>query len=206
MVKGLIGKKVGMSHVFNSEGDMIPVTVIEVQESVISQVKTKKEDGYDAVQVATFNVKESKLSKAEKIHFEKKGITTPKKYIKEFKFIESAPEVGKVIQITDVFKELDVVKVTGTSKGKGFQGVIKKHGFHGGPMAHGSRNHRHPGSIGACATPSRVFKGTKLPGRTGGVKSTVRNLKIVKINENFLFVSGSVPGSYKSLVTIERQK
>lgn len=205
MVKGLIGKKIGMSHLFNADGDMIPVTVIQVQDSVISQVKTKKSDGYDAVQVATIDVKQSKITKAEKFHFEKKGIATPKKYIKEFTCIEAAPEVGTVIKAADVFKESDVVKVTGMSKGKGFQGVVKRHGFHGGPMAHGSRNHRHPGSIGACATPSRVFKGTKLPGRTGGEKSTVRNLKIMKITDNFVFISGSVPGSNQSLVTIQRQ-
>ncbi|MCB1191000.1 MAG: 50S ribosomal protein L3 [Leptospiraceae bacterium] len=206
MTKGLIGKKIGMSQVYSEDGRLIPVTILEIGPCSVSQVRTKEKDGYTAVQLAYGDVKESKLSKAEFSHLSSKSIS-PKRYLQEFALEgEGLPEEGSLLKITDIFKTKDVVKVSAISKGKGFQGVIKRHGFHGGPGKHGSRNHRHPGSIGACSTPSRVFKGVKLPGRMGGGKATIINLKIIKIleKENILMVSGSVPGNAKGILTIEK--
>ncbi|MCB1178387.1 MAG: 50S ribosomal protein L3 [Leptospiraceae bacterium] len=205
MTRGLIGKKLGMSHLYSDNGDVIPVTVLEVGPCSVSQVKTPEKDGYMAVQLAFGEIKPSRISKPERIHLEKSGIT-PKRHLKEFKVEGDAPEIGTTINILDVFKELDDVKVTGISKGKGFQGVVKRHGHHGGPGGHGSRFHRHPGSMGAGSTPSRIFKGVKLPGRTGGEKKSVKKLKILKIiqDQNLLIVAGSIPGNNKSLITIEK--
>lgn len=205
MTRGLIGRKIGMSRVYKDNGDMVPVTVIEVGPCSVSQVKTPEKDGYYAVQLAYGDVKEKNLTKPEVEHLKKNGIT-PKRHLKEFRLEGDAPSIGSTINIADVFKELDDIKVTGTTKGKGFQGVVKKYGFHGGPQAHGSRFHRHPGSSGANSTPSRIFKGVKRPGRMGAIQKSVKTLKIMKIfiNENIILVSGSVPGSNKSLVTIEK--
>jgi large subunit ribosomal protein L3 len=205
MTRGLIGKKVGMSHVYSDNGDVIPVTVIEVGPCSVSQVKTPEKDGYYAVQLAYGDVKENRISKPERVHLEKNGIA-PKRHLKEFKLEGDAPNVGATISVTDVFKELDDVKVTGITKGKGFQGVVKRHGHHGGPGGHGSRFHKHPGSMGAGTTPARIFKGVKLPGRMGGVQKSVKKLKVIKIieNKNLLIVAGSVPGNNKGLVTIEK--
>jgi large subunit ribosomal protein L3 len=205
MTRGLIGKKIGMSHLYSETGDVIPVTVLEVGPCSVSQIKTPEKDGYYAVQLAYGDVKESRISKPERMHLAKNGIS-PKRHLKEFKVDGEAPNLGATIVITDVFKELDYVKVTGITKGKGFQGVVKRHGHHGGPAAHGSRFHNHPGSMGAGTTPARIFKGVKLPGRTGGVKKSVKKLKILKIiqDKNLLIVSGSVPGNNKGLVTIEK--
>jgi large subunit ribosomal protein L3 len=205
MTRGLIGRKIGMSHVYSETGDVIPVTVLEVGPCSVSQVKTPDRDGYLSIQLAYGDVKESKLSKPERLHLAKNGIP-PKRYLKEFKIEGDAPSIGSTVSILDVFKELDTVKVTGISKGKGFQGVVKKHGHHGGPGAHGSRFHKHPGSSGAGTTPARIFKGTKYPGRTGSDQRTVKNLKIIKIlqDENLLLVSGSVPGNNRSLISIEK--
>ncbi len=203
MTKGLIGKKLGMSHVYADNGNMIPVTVIEVGPCFVSQVKTVETDGYSAVQLAFGNTKETQLSKPEVSHLAKNNIS-PKRYLKEFELTGDAPSAGS--EIADIFKDNDIVKVTGISKGKGYQGVVKRHGHSGGPAAHGSRFHRHPGSMGANSTPSRVFKGVKLPGRAGSLKTSIKNLKIVKVYEdkNILLVSGSVPGPEKSIITIEK--
>lgn len=205
MTKGLIGKKLGMSHVYADNGNMIPVTVIEVGPCFVSQVKTVETDGYSAVQLAFGNTKETQLSKPEVSHLAKNNIS-PKRYLKEFELTGDAPSAGSEIKIADIFKDNDIVKVTGISKGKGYQGVVKRHGHSGGPAAHGSRFHRHPGSMGANSTPSRVFKGVKLPGRAGSLKTSIKNLKIVKVYEdkNILLVSGSVPGPEKSIITIEK--
>ncbi|MDX1960305.1 MAG: 50S ribosomal protein L3 [Leptospiraceae bacterium] len=205
MTTGLIGRKIGMSRVYKDNGDMVPVTVIQVGPCSVSQVKTPEKDGYYAVQLAYGDVKEKNLSKPEMEHLKKNGIS-PKRHLKEFKIDGDAPALGSTISVTDVFKELDNIKVTGTTKGKGFQGVVKRFGHAGGPQAHGSRFHRHPGSSGANSTPSRIFKGVKRPGRMGSIQKTVKELKIVKIftDENIILVSGSVPGSNKSLVTVEK--
>jgi large subunit ribosomal protein L3 len=206
MTKGLIGKKLGMSHIYSDNGDVIPVTVLEVGPCSVSQIKTPEKDGYLAVQLAYGDTKPTRISKPERLHLEKNGIA-PKRHLKEFKLEgDAAPNLGATVNILDVFKELDDVKVTGITKGKGFQGVVKRHGHHGGPAAHGSRFHRHPGSMGAGTTPARIFKGVKLPGRTGGEKRSVQKLKILRIisDKNLLIVSGSVPGNNKSLITIEK--
>lgn len=205
MTKGLIGKKLGMSHIYADNGNMIPVTVIEVGPCYVSQIKTVESDGYSAVQLAFGNARETQLSKAEVTHLAKNNIS-PKRYLKEFALTGDAPAAGSEIKIADIFKDNDRVKVTGISKGKGYQGVVKRHGHSGGPAAHGSRFHRHPGSMGANSTPSRVFKGVKLPGRTGSIKTSIKNLKVVKVYEdkNILLVSGSIPGPEKSIITIEK--
>ncbi|MBK8395814.1 MAG: 50S ribosomal protein L3 [Leptospiraceae bacterium] len=205
MTKGLIGKKLGMSHIYADNGNMIPVTVIEVGPCFVSQVKTVETDGYSAVQLAFGSTRETQLTKPEVSHLAKNNIS-PKRYLKEFELTGDAPAAGSEIKIADIFKDNDVVKVTGISKGKGFQGVVKRHGHAGGPAGHGSRFHRHPGSMGANSTPSRVFKGIKLPGRTGSLKTSIKNLKVVKVYEdkNILLVSGSVPGPEKSIITIEK--
>ncbi len=205
MTKGLIGRKLGMSHIYADNGNMIPVTVLEVGPCFVSQVKTVEKDGYVSVQLSYGKVKETQITKPEKSHLAKNNLE-PMRYLKEFQVDGDVPEAGLEIKIADIFKNDDVVKITGISKGKGNQGVVKRHGFAGGPGAHGSRFHRHPGSMGANSTPSRVFKGMKLPGRMGGAKSTIKNLKVVKIFEdkNILLVSGSIPGPEKSIVTIEK--
>ncbi len=205
MTKGLIGKKLGMSHIYADNGNMIPVTVIEVGPCFVSQVKTVETDGYSAVQLAFGNTRETQLTKPEVSHLAKNNIS-PMRYLKEFELTGDAPAAGSEIKIADIFKDNDVVKVTGISKGKGFQGVVKRYGHRGGPAAHGSRFHRAPGSMGANSTPSRVFKGIKLPGRMGSAKTSIKNLKIVKVYEdkNILLISGSVPGPEKSIITIEK--
>lgn len=194
-----------MTQIFTEAGDMLPVTALELGPCSVSQVKTLEKDGYSAIQLSYGEVKPEQISSPELKHLSKNQIE-PKRFLKEFRFGEEGPKAGDTLQVADIFAISDKVKVTGVSKGKGFQGVVKRHGHHGGPMAHGSRNHRLPGSIGACATPSRVFKGLKLPGRAGGLKTAVSNLKIVKIipESNLIFVSGCIPGPSKSLVTVEK--
>lgn len=206
MAKGLIGEKVGMTQVFDAEGNMIPVTVLRVGPCAVSQIKTQAKDGYDAVQLAFGAKKQKSANKAEAGHFAKAGISEPKKVVREFRNYGEEITLGSELKASDVFQVNDKVKVSGVSKGKGFQGVVKRHGFAGGPETHGSRFQRHPGSIGANSTPSRVFKGMKMGGRMGSDNSTLRNLKVVKISEadNLLFVTGSVPGSDTSIVTIEK--
>ncbi|MCT6924330.1 MULTISPECIES: 50S ribosomal protein L3 [Bacillales] len=203
MAKGILGRKIGMTQVFAENGDLIPVTVIEAAPNVVLQKKTAETDGYEAIQVG-FEDKRVKLSnKPEQGHVAKAN-TAPKRFIREFRNVNVAEyEVGQEVKV-EIFAEGDVIDVTGVSKGKGFQGVIKRHGQSRGPMAHGSRYHRRPGSMGPVA-PNRVFKQKKLPGQMGGNVVTIQNLEIVKVDaeRNLLLVKGNVPGSKKSLVTVK---
>lgn len=203
MAKGILGRKIGMTQVFAENGDLIPVTVIEAAPNVVLQKKTVETDGYEAVQIG-FDDKREKLSnKPEKGHVAKAN-TTPKRFIREIRDVNLAEyEVGQEVKV-EIFAEGDVVDVTGVTKGKGFQGVIKRHGQSRGPMAHGSRYHRRPGSMGPVA-PNRVFKQKRLPGQMGGNTVTIQNLTIVKIDaeRNLLLIKGNVPGSRKALVTVK---
>ena len=201
MTKGILGKKVGMTQIFTEAGELIPVTVIEATPNVVLQVKTVETDGYNAIQVGFDDKREVLSNKPAKGHVAKAN-TAPKRFIREFKNVEGL-EVGAEITV-ETFAAGDVVDVTGTSKGKGFQGVIKRHGQSRGPMAHGSRYHRRPGSMGPVA-PNRVFKGKALPGQMGGVTVTTQNLEIVSVDvENgLILVKGCIPGSKKSFVKIQ---
>lgn len=203
MAKGILGRKVGMTQVFAENGDLIPVTVIEATPNVVLQKKTVETDGYEAIQVG-FEDKRVKLSnKPEQGHVAKAN-TAPKRFIREFRNVNVEEyEVGQEVKV-EIFAEGDVVDVTGVTKGKGFQGVIKRHGQSRGPMAHGSRYHRRPGSMGPVA-PNRVFKQKKLPGQMGGNVVTIQNIEIVKVDveRNLLLVKGNVPGSRKALVTVK---
>ena len=203
MTKGILGKKVGMTQIFTESGELIPVTVIEATPNVVLQLKTIANDGYEAVQVGYQDKREVLSNKPAKGHVAKAN-TAPKRFIREFKNVELAGlEVGSEIKV-DVFQAGDIVDVTGTSKGKGFQGVIKRHGQSRGPMSHGSRYHRRPGSMGAVAA-NRVFKGKKLAGRMGGDRITIQNLEIVRVDldRNAILIKGNVPGAKKSLITIK---
>ena len=203
MQKAIIGKKVGMTQIFDETGHVIPVTVIEAGPCVVTQKKTNEKDGYAAVQLGFEDVKEAKLSKPERGHLSKAGVAF-KKHLKEFK-LEKAAEmnVGDEVK-ADVFAKGDHIDITGTSKGHGYQGAIKRFGQHRGPMAHGSKFHRHQGSNGSSATPSRVRKGKGMPGHMGSERVTIQNLEIVRVDaeNNLLLVKGSVPGARKSLVTV----
>ena len=201
-MSGLIGKKIGMTSVYSAEGKNIPCTVIEAGPCVVTQIKTVEKDTYEAVQIAYDEKSEKHTSSSLLGHFKKAG-TTPKRKMAEFK---GMPEVNLGDTLTvDLFSEEDWVDVTGISKGKGFQGAIKRHGQSRGPMAHGSKYHRHAGSNGACSDPSKVFKGKHMPGHMGHVQVTVQNLEIVRVDteNNLLLVKGAVPGPKKSLVTIK---
>lgn len=203
MTKGILGKKVGMTQIFTESGELIPVTVVEATPNVVLQLKTIANDGYEAVQVGYQDKREVLSNKPAKGHVAKAN-TAPKRFIREFKNVElEGLEVGSEIKV-DVFQTGDIVDVTGTSKGKGFQGVIKRHGQSRGPMAHGSRYHRRPGSMGAVAA-NRVFKGKKLAGRMGGDRITIQNLEIVRVDldRNVILIKGNVPGAKKSLITIK---
>ncbi|MCA6610360.1 50S ribosomal protein L3 [Bacillus safensis] len=203
MTKGILGRKIGMTQVFAENGDLIPVTVVEAAANVVLQKKTVDTDGYEAIQIG-FDDKREKLSnKPEKGHVAK-AETAPKRFVKELRGAElDAYEVGQEVKV-DIFANGDIVDVTGTSKGKGFQGAIKRHGQSRGPMTHGSRYHRRPGSMGPV-DPNRVFKGKLLPGRMGGEQITLQNLEIVKVDaeRNLLLIKGNVPGAKKSLVTVK---
>ncbi|MEH7349268.1 50S ribosomal protein L3 [Gottfriedia acidiceleris] len=202
MTKGILGKKIGMTQVFAENGELIPVTVIEATPNVVLQKKTTETDGYDAIQIGFADKREKLANKPEKGHSAKAN-TAPKRFVRELRNADvSAYEVGQEVKV-DIFANGDIVDVTGTSKGKGFQGSIKRHGQSRGPMSHGSRYHRRPGSMGPVA-PNRVFKNKALPGQMGGEKVTVQNLQIVKVDaeRNLLLVKGNVPGSKKSYVTI----
>lgn len=203
MTKGILGRKVGMTQIFAENGDLIPVTVIEAAPNVVLQKKTAETDGYEAIQLG-FDDKREKLSnKPEQGHVAKAN-TAPKRFIREIRGADvSAYEVGQEVKV-DTFAAGDVVDITGVSKGKGFQGVIKRHGFSRGPMSHGSRFHRAPGSLGAVDG-QRVFKGKKLPGRTGGKTVTIQNVEIVRVDaeRNLLLVKGNVPGARKSLIQVK---
>ena len=204
MTKKKKKKKVGMTQVFTENGELVPVTVIEATPNVVLQVKTVETDGYEAVQVGFDDKREVLSNKPAKGHVAK-AKTAPKRFIKEFNNVELGEyEVGQEIKV-DVFQAGDVVDVTGTTKGKGFQGVIKRHGQSRGPMTHGSRFHRRPGSMGAASYPARVFKGKKLAGRMGGDRVTIQNLEIVRVDadKNVILVKGNVPGAKKSLIEIK---
>ncbi|EKB58562.1 50S ribosomal protein L3 [Falseniella ignava] len=205
MTKGILGKKVGMTQYFTENGELIPVTVIEAQPNVVLQVKTSETDGYEAVQLGYDDKREVLANKPHKGHVAKAN-ATPKRFIREFRDVELGEyEVGQEITV-ETFAVGDIVDVTGTSKGKGFQGAIKRHGQSRGPMSHGSRYHRRPGSMGAASTPSRVMKGKKLPGQMGGERVTIQNLEIVAVNaeDNVILIKGNVPGPKKSLLEIKQ--
>ncbi len=202
MGKGIIGRKVGMSQLFTETGKVIPVTVLEAGPCVVTQKKTVENDGYAAVQLGFEDIREKLVTKPLKGHFDK-AQAAYKRVLKEFDLDESL-SVGDIVK-ADVFAAGDKVDVTGISKGKGYQGTIKRHGFHTGPMAHGSGYHRHQGSMGSNTDPSRVFKGKGMPGHMGCVKVTVQNLEVVRVDaeKNLLLIKGSVPGPKKGLITIK---
>lgn len=200
---GLIGKKKNMTQIFADDGTVIPVTIVEANPCVVTQVKTEEKDGYSAIQLG-FG-KKRKISMALKGHIKKGKLETVESI---FEFRVSNPENYKVGQLLDVeiFTEGELIDVSGFSKGKGFQGVVKRHGFSGGPKTHGSTSHRVPGSVGASATPGRVVKGKKLPGRMGGERITVKNLKIVRVEKNndLVAVKGAIPGSRNGIVILRK--
>ena len=203
MTKGILGRKIGMTQVFAENGDLIPVTVIEATPNVVLQKKTVDTDGYEAIQIGFEDKREKLSNKPEQGHVAKAN-TAPKRFIREIRNADLADyEIGQEVKV-EIFAEGDVVDVTGVTKGKGFQGVIKRHGQSRGPMAHGSRYHRRPGSMGPVA-PNRVFKQKNLPGQMGGNIVTIQNLEIVKVDadRNLLLVKGNVPGSKKALVTVK---
>jgi len=206
MSSGLIGKKIGMTNVFDDNGKNYAVTVIEVDRNVITEIKTNEENGYEAVQLSAFDKKEKSTSKPLKGHFEKAG-TTPKKYIKEFRdFVPEDAELGDELNIEDVFNIGDNVDVVGVSKGKGFTGVVKRHNFSGvGEATHGQHDRqRHPGSIGQASDPARVFPGIKMAGRSGNERNKIKNLTVAKIfsESNLMMVTGSIPGPNGRFVEI----
>lgn len=203
MKKAILGKKIGMTQVFTEDGQLIPVSVIQAGPCQVVQKKTEEVDGYTAVQVGYEDKKERRANKPEKGHFQKANVPV-KKYLKEFK-LDNAAELNVGDELTvEQFADGDVLDVTGTSKGHGFAGTIKRWGTHRGPMTHGSHYHRGPGSLGACSDPSRVFKGKKMPGHYGVVKVTIQNLDLVKIDKerNLLLVKGSIPGPKGGLVVV----
>ena len=220
MKKGILATKVGMTQIFKEDGSLIPVTVLSAGPCVVTQIKTVENDGYSAVQVGYADKKERIVNKdkvgrkeivhrhgvgkALKGHFDKAGVSS-KRFLREFKF-DNAEEytLGSEIK-ADMFAVGDMVDASAISKGKGFQGAIKRHGQHRGPMTHGSKFHRHQGSNGACSSPSRVFKGKGMPGHMGCVKVTVQNLEVVRVDaeKNLLLIKGSVPGPKKALITIK---
>ena len=220
MNKAILATKVGMTQIFTEDGTLVPVTVLQAGPCVVTQIKTVENDGYSAVQVGFVDKKERivnrdkggkkevihrhGVNKALKGHFDKAGVSC-KRYVREFKF-DNASEYALAQEIkADIFATGDKVDATAISKGKGFQGAIKRHGQHRGPMAHGSKFHRHQGSNGACSSPSRVFKGKGMPGHMGCVRVTVQNLEVVRVDAepNLLLVKGAVPGPKKALVTIK---
>ena len=220
MKKAILATKVGMTQIFSEDGSLIPVTVLQAGPCVVTQIKTVENDGYEAVQVGFAEKKERIINKdangkkeyvhahgvnkAMKGHFDKAGTTT-KRYVREFK-LENVSDYALGAEIkADIFAAGDKIDATAISKGKGFQGAIKRYGQHRGPMKHGSKFHRHQGSNGACSSPSRVFKGKGMPGHMGHVKVTVQNLEVVRVDaeNNLLLVKGAVPGPKKALVTIK---
>ena len=202
-MKGILEKKIGMTQIFTEHGEVIPVTVVEAGPVVVTQIKTTENDGYTAIQVGFQDAKEKSLNKPQKGHLA--AANTLKKHLKEFR-VDSVEEytVGQEIK-ADLFAAGELIDVTGISKGKGFQGPIKRHGQSRGPETHGSRYHRRPGSMGACSYPGRVFKNKKLAGHMGSVKVTVQNLEVVRVDadKNFILVKGAIPGAKGSVVTIK---
>ncbi|PKQ10244.1 MAG: 50S ribosomal protein L3 [Actinobacteria bacterium HGW-Actinobacteria-9] len=203
MITTILGRKLGMTQVWSEEDSLIPVTVIEAGPCVISQVKTPKRDGYSAAQIAFGDIKESKVNKPMKGHFDKAGVEAKRHIIEVRLQDDDKVKLGQELTV-DMFEAGQDVHVSGVSKGKGFAGVMKRHNFHGGPGGHGSHFHRAPGSIGMCATPARVLKGSRMAGHMGAESVTVRNLKVVRIDteQNLLLVKGAVPGGKGALLTI----
>jgi len=204
MKKGILATKVGMTQIFNENGVLTPVTVLQAGPCVVTQVKTVENDGYSAVQVGYVDKREKLVSKPIKGHFDKAGVSY-KRYVREFK-LENADQYSVKDEIkAEIFAAGDKIDATAISKGKGFQGAIKRHGQSRGPMAHGSKFHRHAGSNGAASDPSKVFKGKKMPGQMGNKKVTIQNLEIVKVDaeNSLILVKGAIPGPKKSLVTIK---
>ena len=204
MKKAILATKVGMTQIFNEDGVLTPVTVLQAGPCVVTQVKTVANDGYSAVQVGFADIREKLVNKPVKGHFDKAGVSY-KRFVREFRF-ENAEEYSVKDEIkADIFAAGDKVDATAIAKGKGFQGAIKRHGQSRGPMAHGSKFHRHQGSNGACSSPSRVFKGKGMPGHMGHKQTTVKNLEVVRVDaeKNLLLVKGAVPGPKKALVTIK---
>ena len=201
-MKGILGRKVGMTQVFTKDGKLIPVTVVSVEPNVVMQVKTVETDGYNGIQLGVFEKKENRSTKSEVGHA-KKANTTPQRFLKEIKDFDGSHNIGDIID-ANLFEVGEVVDVTGTSKGKGFQGSIKRHNQNRGPMGHGSHYHRGPGSMGTML-PKRVLKGKKLPGHMGFETVTIQNLEIVEVNtiDNYILVSGNIPGAKNSLVLIK---
>jgi len=203
---GLLGKKIGMTSVFSAEGKNIPCTVIEVGPCVVTQIKTKEKDGYEAVQLGFIDKKDKHTTKPEAGHFKKAGVT-PKRHLAEFKNFATSYNPGDVITV-DLLSDAGYVDVVGTSKGKGYQGVVRRHGFGGvGQSTHGQHNRlRAPGSVGACSYPAKIFKGTRMAGQLGNERVTVQNLQVIKIlsENNLLLVKGSVPGAKGSILLIEK--
>ena len=202
MKKALLGKKLGMTQIFNEQGKVIPVTVIEAGPCTVVQIKTKDADGYEAVQLGFGEVKANKVIKPKAGHFKKANVE-PKKHLREFRLEEISYNVGDELK-ADVFTAGEFVDITGTTKGKGFQGVIKRHGQSRGPMGHGSMYHRRPGSMGPTSTPGRVFKGKKLPGHMGMQTVTIQKLEVVNVDldKNVILVKGSVPGNKGAILKI----
>ncbi len=203
MKKGILGRKIGMTQVFTKSGKLIPVTVVEVEPNVVTQIKTVENDGYEAIQLG-FDEKREKLANKAEMGITQKANTTPKRFFREIRGVDiNNYSLGQVITV-DTFTEGEAVDVTGVTKGKGFQGVIKRHGQSRGPMGHGSHYHRKPGSMGTMR-PMRVFKGKKLPGHMGQLTVTIQNLEIVAVDveNNVILVKGNVPGAKKSLVIIK---
>jgi large subunit ribosomal protein L3 len=206
-MSGIIGKKIGMTSLVSADGQSVACTVIQAGPCVVTQVKTTETDGYEAIQLGFGDKKEKNTTKPLLGHF-KKANTTPKRKMVEFRDFPKELNLGDTITVADVLVEGDKVNVVGTSKGKGFQGVVKRHGFGGvGESTHGQHNRqRHPGSIGACSFPSRVFKGLRMAGRTGGSRVKIQNLRVLKVmpEANLLVVNGSIPGAKNSFVLIEK--
>lgn len=203
-MKSILGRKIGMTQIFNEDGTVTPVTVVEAGPVTVLQTKTTEKDGYNAIQVGYVDAKAKHMNKPLKGHFDKANATYKRK-IREFRVEDTnAYEIGQELK-ADVFAAGDSVDISGVSKGKGFQGVIKRHGQSRGPMSHGSRYHRRPGSMGASSSPSRVFKGKNLPGHMGNVKVTVQNLDVVRVDaeRNLLLIKGAVPGPKGGLLTIK---
>ena len=204
MKKGIIGRKIGMTQIFDEKGNVIPVTVIEAGPCIVAQVKTVETDGYNAVQLGFGDVKDKHINKPEAGHFAKAKLAN-KKHLREFRLenVENY-KVGDEIK-ADVFEAGEKIDVQGTTKGKGFQGVIKRHGQHRGPMGHGSMYHRRPGSMGSTSTPGRVFKGKKLPGHMGRNTVTIQNLDVVRVDmdKNVILVKGSVPGAKGAILKLK---
>ena len=204
MKKAILATKVGMTQIFNEDGILTPVTVLQAGPCVVTQVKTEENDGYSAVQVGFVDIREKLVNKPKKGHFDKVGVAY-KRFVRELK-LENASEYAVAQEIkADIFAAGDKIDATAISKGKGFQGAIKRLGQHRGPMAHGSKFHRHQGSNGACSDPSKVFKGKGMPGHMGSKQITIQNLEIVKVDaeNNLLLVKGAVPGPKKALVTVK---